>query len=63
MKKLRFIYLILFLAMLLPSCRSVYIDPEESSEDLSEIIDGEYFTDGYLYKKAVIPADIFTRAV
>ena len=51
MKKLRVIALILLLVLLFASCRSVYIDPEESSEDLSEIIDGEYFTDGYLYKK------------
>lgn len=49
MKRNCFILFTLLLCMLLSSCRSVYIGPNEISERESEVISGEYFTDGSLY--------------
>ncbi len=58
MKKLFFVCLTLILCSLFASCRSVYIDPTESTEknpnkipfeDIDET--AEYFTDGSLYKQ------------
>ena len=51
MKKSSVISLILVLCMLLSSCSTVYIDPEKGSDKEPSLIEGEYFTDGSLYKK------------
>ena len=59
MKKFGIVSLILMLCTLLSSCHSVYIDPEESSDIQSEIIEGEYFTDGSIYKKGNAYAGFF----
>ena len=54
MKKARLIAIILLFCSLFPSCQSVYIDPEESTEKGSSVninVENEYFTDGTPLKK------------